>query len=93
MNLLETIKNALNERFMDLNVLVVEYPDIQVVSRVYMGDSDYGRRSVYEIVFNRGNEFVGVTTHESNRSIEYYVADIYPVKRIEVVSYAYERVS
>lgn len=94
MNLLETIKYAINERHMHLNEIAVTVPAIAQIHRKFLRTANYERENVYQTVFSNGtDELVGVETHESNRSMEYYVSDIYPVDKVEVVSYHYVRKS
>lgn len=92
--LLETIEDAINKHHMYLNELQSTFPDIFQVSRKFLRSANYERENVYQTVFSRGTEeLVAVETHESNRSMEYYVSDIYPVDKVEVVSYHYVRKS
>lgn len=94
MNLLETIQYAINERHTHLIDLTKEYPEIFQVHRTFLHAANYERENVYKTVFSRGTEeLVAVETHESNRSMEYYVSDIYPVNKVEVISYHYVRKS
>lgn len=94
MDLLETIEYAINERHTYLNDLTKEYPEVFQVHRRFLHAANYERENVYETVFWDGTEeLVAVETHESNRSMEYYVSDIYPVDKVEVVSYHYVRKS
>lgn len=93
MSLLETIKNAINEQHMRLDEISFAVPGVAQIHRTFLRTADYERENVYQTVFSNAEELVGVETHESNRSMEYYVSDIYPVNRVEVVSYHYVRES
>lgn len=94
MNLFDTIKYAINEKHIHLDGIHAAFPAIFQVHRTFLRTANYERENVYQTVFSSGtDELVAVETHESNRSMEYYISDIYPVNKVEVVSYHYVRKS